>query len=132
MRRHHQSIWTNSRLSITMAAGIGLAVVLLFTMFFSAIIYFLMDDMSFADFSSTVSLSVGAILGGYICGRFRRKRGLIEGIICGAVMYTALSIAGIVANTGILDIKKLLLLMAFCAAGGVSGVNSKRPKNYRD
>lgn len=44
-------------------------------------------------------------------------------------MYLLLSAAALTAGTGtILGIKKLLLLSLTAAAGGVVGVNSKRPK----
>ncbi|MCC8135638.1 MAG: hypothetical protein LIO40_03050, partial [Ruminococcus sp.] len=62
----------------------------------------------------------------------RRRRGLAEGLICGAVLYAVLVIVSIIAVGGLPHIKKLLLLAACCAAGGVVGVNSKRPKWLRD
>ncbi|MBQ8296784.1 MAG: TIGR04086 family membrane protein [Ruminococcus sp.] len=131
MRRHHRSIWTNSGLSIALSAAAGVITSALCMMLFAAFTYYLMDSMAFSDFFGTASLAVGGLTGGYTCGRFRRRKGLAEGIICGAVMYAAIGIIGLAAARELLSIKKLLLLAAFSAAGGVSGVNSKRPKNLR-
>ena len=75
-----------------------------------------------------VSLIAGGVVSGQICGKYRRKRGLIDGIICGSILYFMIFAAGIAAGE-FTDIRKLLLLLIAGAVGGVSGVNSKRPKN---
>lgn len=128
MRRHRQSIWSGFVPSIAFSAFIGLFTALLCTALFAALTYFLMDSMEFSSFFSTASLACGAVAGGFICGRFRRRRGLLEGILCGVSMYAAMCILGLIGAGELPGIKKLLLLAFFCAAGGVSGVNSKRPK----
>ena len=47
-------------------------------------------------------------------------------------MYAVLSLASIITDGSLPVIKKLLLLAISCAAGGVVGVNSKRPKKLRN
>lgn len=128
MHQHRKSIWTNLVLSILISAATGLCTVLVCTALFSAFTYSLMDSMEFSGFFSVVSLICGAASGGYVCGRFRRRRGLAEGFICGVVIYVAMCVLGLVCAGELPGIKRLLLLTAFCAAGGVIGVNSKRPK----
>lgn len=128
MRRHRRSIWTNCALSITVCAILGWLMITALTALFSAFTYYLMDSMALSRAFTVISICGGAFGGGYICGRFRRRRGLVEGLMCGAVMYLLLIIVGAAAVSGIPPIKKLLQLAVSCAAGGVTGVNSKRPK----
>lgn len=128
MRRHRQSIWSGFGSSIAFSAFIGIFTALLCTALFAAFTYFLMDSMEFSRFFSSVSLAFGAVACGYICGRFRRRRGMFEGLLCGISMYAAMCVLGMLGAGALPGIKKLFLLAFFCAAGGVSGVNSKRPK----
>lgn len=132
MRRHRHSIWTKGCLSIAISVVVGICIVFLCTAVFSVFTFFLMDSMEFKAFFSTAAFIVGAFFCGYMCGRFRRKRGLVEGIQCGILMYTIVSIIGVIAGKGILSLEKLLILIAFCALGGVIGVNSKRPKKLME
>lgn len=132
MRRHRKSIWTNGCAAICISAAGGLLVMLLTTVFFSVLTYFLIKSMTFAKLFTLVSTAAGGFCGGYICGRYRRRRGLAEGIICGLVMFAVLSLLGITIGEGLIGIKKLLLLTLSGAAGGVSGVNSKRPQKLMD
>lgn len=132
MRRHRKSIWKNGCTAICISAAGGLLVMLLTTVFFSVLTYFLVRSMAFAKLFTLVSTAAGGFYGGYICGRYRRHRGLAEGIICGLLMFVILSLMGIAIVGEITGIKKLLLLTLFGAAGGVSGVNSKRPQKLMD
>lgn len=131
MHRHRRSLWTCLLPSIALSACAGLSIIIGCTALFSAFTLYLMDSMEFNGFFARFSLAAGSTLGGYICGRFRRRRGLAEGILCGAVMYAVIAIAGLAAAGTLPGIKKLLLLIVCGAAGGVTGVNSKRPKGLR-
>ncbi|MBP3309943.1 MAG: TIGR04086 family membrane protein [Ruminococcus sp.] len=132
MRRHRQSIWTNSLLSLAVSLLCGFGCVLSCAVFFSAITFFLMDNMKLLPVLSGVSLAIGSYVGAFICGKHRRRRGLIEGAICGLFMYLLCSFYGLAALSSLTDIRKLLLLTISGAAGGVTGVNSKRPENLRN
>lgn len=132
MRRNRESIWTNCALSIAVSAAEGVITTLVCMLLLAAFTYFFMDDMGLSNIFSRIALSAGGFVGTNICGRCRRRRGLAEGLICGAVLYAVLAIVSIIAVGGFPHIKKLLLLAACCAAGGVVGVNSKRPKWLRD
>lgn len=132
MRRNRKSIWTRGAAALVFSAAIGLAVMLGCTAVFAAFTYFLMDNMAFGSFFTSAAICVGAISGSFLCGRYRRKRGLLEGIICGLIMYAVLSGFGIVLGSGFQGIKSLLRLTVSGAVGGVTGVNSKRPKRLRD
>lgn len=131
MRRRYRSIWTNTTLSVMISAAAGLAAAFVCMVIFAAFTYFLMDSMEFAGFFGSTAIAAGSLAGGFLCGRYRRRRGIAEGLLCGFVIYAAASLIGIIAAGSPLGIKKLLLSAAFAAIGGVSGVNSKRPKHLR-
>lgn len=131
-RSHYHSVWTNRNMRILLPVFGGLIVMISCTVAFSGFTFFLMDSMELNNFFSLTALSVGAFSSGHICGRFRRKRGLSKGILCGAMMWLILSLFGITFGLGALSIKKLLLLAVFGAAGGAVGVNTKRPKKLMD
>lgn len=133
MARHHRpGFWTNTPLSIAAACAAGCCGVLALSCTFSALTFFVLEGIQFAGTFSAAALVSGAYFGSWLCGKFRRRRGLAEGIICGAVLYGVLSAAGLLAGQGLPALSKLILLLVAGAAGGVSGVNSKRPKSLHD
>lgn len=128
MRRHRQSLWTNTFFSFAVPVLAGTACIILCSLIFSVLAFFVFRNMMFADIFTVLSLLVGGIVSGYLCGKYRRHRGLIDGIICGCVLYAMIFAVGNFTGE-FTDIKKLLLLVVAGAVGGVSGVNSKRPKS---
>lgn len=129
MRRNKKSIWSSRRLSIAISAVIGIFTGFAMLIILAAFTYFLMDSMVFAQYFISASIAIGGFFGGFICGRYRRRKGLAEGMICGFVMFIVIAAAGLTILGKLLSIKKLFLLGIFSAAGGVVGVNTKRPKN---
>jgi putative membrane protein (TIGR04086 family) len=105
---------------------------LLLALGFSTISYSALKTMSFIGIFTLASLVAAAYSSGYIYGRFRRRKGLFHGAVCGILLYAALSAAGFFVSGHPADIRKLPLLLLAAAAGGVAGVNSKRPKNLTD
>lgn len=128
MRRHRQSLWTNTFFSFAVPVSAGIVCIILCSVIFSALAFFVFGNMMFANIFTVLSLSVGGFSSGYLCGKYRRHRGLIDGIICGCVLYAVIFAVGNLSGE-FTDIKKLLLLVVAGAVGGVSGVNSKRPKS---
>ncbi len=128
MRRHRPSLWSNTFFSFAASSAVGIAVTVICCIIFSLLTFFVLKTMMFLPHFSVISLFCGGVAAGGICGKFRRRRGLIDGIICGCIL-SAVVIAASAAVGGFPDIKKLLLLIAAGAVGGVMGVNSKRPKN---
>ncbi len=128
MRRHRQSLWTNTFFSFAVPVSAGIACILLCSVIFSVLAFFVFGNMMFADIFTILSLSAGGVSSGWICGKYRRHRGLIDGIICGCALYAIIFVTGDIFGE-IADIRKLLLLVVAGAIGGISGVNSKRPKN---
>ena len=132
MRRHRKSLWTSSWLSAAAAVLTGLVCTVGASAVLAALLFYVMKDMAMAGAFAGTALALGAYSGAFVYGRYRRRRGLFGGSLCGAVMYLVISVAAIAATGEVTGIKKLLLLTVFGAAGGVAGVNSKRPKNLRD
>ncbi len=131
MRSNRQSIWTNSLLSFIASAAVGILSTLIITALTALFAFLFISDLSAIRFISLIPLFTGAFSGSFFCGKHRRKKGLIEGIICGVLLYLALLVFGIVFTGSLAGLKKLLLLVVSGAIGGVTGVNSKRPKSLR-
>lgn len=127
MRRHRQSLWTNTFFSFAVPVSAGIICIILCSVIFSMLAFFVFKNMMFAVIFTVLSLFAGGFASGYICGKYRRHRGLIDGVICGMVLYALFFAVGAFAGE-FTDIKKMLLLVVAGAIGGVSGVNSKRPK----
>ena len=132
MRRHKRSIWTNVFLSTAIAVICGLVCTASASMLLGMLPFYVMRDMKLTGGFAVASLTLGAYAGAYIYGKYRRRIGLFGGSLCGVLMYALLSIAGIIVTGSPTGIKKLLLLAIAGGAGGVAGVNSKRPKNLMD
>ena len=132
MRRHKRSIWTNAFFSTVTAAICGLVFTSAASLLLGMLLLYVMRNMKLAGGFARAALVFGAYAGSYIYGKCRRRRGPLGGSLCGAVMYAMLSIAGIIFAGSPSGIKKLLLLVIAGGAGGVAGVNSKRPKNLMD
>ena len=132
MRRNKKSLWSSLPMSIILSVTIGLAAAVGLGCVFSALVYLVLRDMGLSDVLAALSLAAGAYMGSYICGRYRRHRGAVSGIICGAVMFAVIFLAGLALQVDAADIKKLLLLAVSGCTGGVCGVNSKRPSWLMD
>ena len=132
MRRHRKSLWANGFLSMAAAVCCGLACTAAAAVMSAAVIYYIMGDIGLTAAFAGFSLGAGSCAGAYVYGRYRRRRGLYGGSLCGALMYIIIAAAGIVLFGELPGIKKLLLLTICGAAGGVAGVNSKRPKGLTD
>ena len=87
MRRKYRSIWGNAVLSFAAAMLFGTACMLAAVIIVSALSYFVLDTMEFAELLSYAPLIVGGYSDGYIYGRYRRRRGMIDGAACGGLMY---------------------------------------------
>lgn len=127
MRKRERCIWSNGLISMAIAVITGSCCTLAVAALFSCLIFFVLKDMGLAGVLAGASLAVGAYTGAYIHGKFRRHKGLISGIICGIIMYAVVVGCGLYFTGAFAGMKKLLLLVLFGAAGGVAGVNSKRP-----
>ena len=99
---------------------------------FAALIRFVLGDMHFAGFLGGAAVFAGGYAGAYLSGKLRRRRGILSGVTCAALMYVMASAAELLIFRHILSAKNLLLLLIAGIAGGIFGVNSKRPGWLRD
>ena len=132
MRRHRKSVWTNSIKSMTIAVISGIFLIFVIALLLAVVMYCILGDMKVSTVFSIIAMVTGTYVSTYFCGKYRRKHGLAEGIICGVIIYTLIAICGVVISGEFTGIKKLLLLTVSGATGGVTGVNSKRPKNFTE
>ena len=132
MRRYRKSLWSNTFLSFAAAFLWGGVCFAAAGLILAGVSYWLIGSMQFAKVFAVAALICAGYFSGRLYGRYRRRRGLIDGCICGALLYGAVSAAGLAVNGAPADIKKLLLLVIAGAAGGIAGVNSKRPASLMD
>lgn len=132
MGRRRSSRSTPPALITAGAAAAGLFISAAVCALLAAVVMYVLGGMEFAGFFSRLALCTGGCAGGYLLGKLSRRRGLFGGALCGAVMYVLLSAAELAAFRHMPGIKNLLLLLLSGAAGGVAGVNSKRPRWLRD
>ena len=129
MGSHRQSPWTNNLFSFAVPIAVGAVCTGACCILFSALTFFILETMQFIGIFTGVSAAAGGVVSGYICGKYRRRRGLADGIICGGVLCLILTAAAVAVWGDLPELWKLILLICSGAIGGVMGVNSKRPKN---
>ncbi len=132
MRRQRKSLWSSLIFSILVSVLAGALCTAAGAVLTSATVYFVMKDMTMIRAFAGASLAAGAYIAAFICGKYRRRKGLVSGIVCGTLLCAVINILSIIILGEWAGIKKLLLLTVFGAAGGVAGVNSKRPKKLWD
>ncbi len=130
MRRYHKSFWANFKLSLIFSSLFGIIFLMVGVFFISGFAFFFISDFRLLRLLSLIPVFAGAFAGAYICGKYRRSKGMLSGIVCGIIIYVFISAAGIITAGRPAHIGKLLLLAIAGAIGGVAGVNSKRPKKH--
>ncbi len=76
----------------------------------------------------SISVSAGGFFSGYLYGKRKRHKGILSGIMCGAILYGVIFLSGIIYLRGFPPFRLVRYLIILCisgAAGGVTGVNSK-------
>ena len=71
---------------------------------------------------------LGVLIGSYIAAAITRSRGLITGLIVGAVIFLLITIFGFSAadnGIGIISLIRGIVLLLLGALGGIKGVNKK-------
>ena len=132
MHRRHRHSRTFRPIGILIPAAAGTFTAVCIVSLLALISLRFLDDMRYSAILSSAACLIGSFSGAYLGGKYRRRRGIIEGALCGLLMYAVFSAAGLVLTGSPAGIKKLLLLTVSGAAGGVCGVNSKRPKRLME
>lgn len=71
---------------------------------------------------------ISVLIGSYIAAAITRSRGLITGLIIGALIFILLTILGFCAknnSVGIMTLLRAVVLLLLGALGGIRGVNKK-------
>lgn len=75
---------------------------------------------------AVVSASIGALCGGFVCIKIRKKQGLLYGSICGTVLFLLITLASFISTResfSFYSIVKLFFMSLFGAIGGIIAVN---------
>lgn len=87
--------------------------------------YVFQTPLYFADYLSLMALGGGCMLSAFICGKIKKRQGLLIGLKCGAIMlvlcFTGSLISGSLSGNEAIT-KGITLLLTGCT-GGVLGVN---------
>ena len=130
MRRGRKSIWTNLFFSTGLLSLSGIFFIYLLNVLFSAVQFFVLDDIQFAWIFSEVSLATGTFCASYILGKHRRKNGMAEGALCGTAIFAVISLVSFIILHHFPPLTKIISAVFSGSLGGIFGVNSKRPRNF--
>lgn len=128
MGRYRKNVWEGTSASFGLSILYGVICGFMSCIILSGVSFLVFRGMMFGKLFTLITLFVSGYSSGYICGKYRRRRGLIDGAICGGAIYLLLLIISMYIGE-FTDIRKFFLLMAAGAIGGVGGVNTPRPKN---
>jgi putative membrane protein (TIGR04086 family) len=81
------------------------------------------------DPMASVSLAGGGLASGLCCARIMRRKGLLYGAVCGALLTVIVLIVGLILDDGgfgVPTLFKALVLLLPAMLGGVLGVNARR------
>jgi len=123
-----ETVWENTFLSMIVSILCGILSIILLCIVFSAVILYFLKDMKYMNAFCYFIFSTGIYSGTYICGKYRRKKGLAEGALSGIIIFLTVLFSGFLITGNIPEIKKLFILLICGAVGGIKGVNSKRPR----
>lgn len=119
-------IWEHPVLAYFPPLLLGCAVIALFSAAASAMCCYLFRSVDMLTVFAAAALALGGYCSGLLCGKYRRRRGLFDGLICGVSLFAVLFILGIFMSQ-IPGLKQFLVLTVSGGIGGVVGVNKKPP-----
>ena len=79
---------------------------------------------------TAAAAGLGALFGGYLCGRTGKRLGMAMGALCGLLIFSALLLIGTAfgGTIGAATLLRLLLIITGGALGGIAGVNRRRKR----
>ena len=105
-------------------SGVLVCLVLMFA--FAALMSANSLPMTFAAAFASCCSGLGSLIAGMVCAKKLKSRGLLAGLITGAVMYLILLLAGLIFTGGGMSSASLfrMMIVVICATiGGIMGVN---------
>ena len=127
-RKKRRNIGECAWAGIAFGTAFGTAVCTLTEMLSAFVVCTFIRSVKFLPFFTLLSLTAGGWSAGRLCGHISRRHGLINGFLCGTIMYLLLCIAGIVLHKGAAEAFKLAVLCLSSAVGSVAEVNRKSRK----
>lgn len=128
MRRNSHKLRKSRYYSLVFSTMVGLLHIFLLILLFG----YARSQTDMPDVLVSVLLSLiicsGGLLSGYLYGKNKRRKGILNGVVCGSVIYTAIFIFGIFYLKALPPLRLLRFLIMLCisgAVGGVAGVNSR-------
>lgn len=99
-------------------------------LFASSVLLLSKGSESMTPILAYLSLGVSAIIGGFLCGKLIKRKGLVFGIICGLpscllMLILCTVLAGAPGSGAVFGCMEILLCSA---VGGILSVNKKRKK----
>lgn len=93
------------------------------------IMYVLQSPIQLAGYFSLFSLGLGCLVSGFICGRIKKRKGLLLGLECATILLGLCVIGTVIGGTlnGSQLMPKLITCMLTGCTGGVLGVNRNQP-----
>ncbi len=125
MRKNHKNIWSYIPLTVTFSLFSCILGILVSEFIFSVIVCFVLADIGYSDFFSSAALFTGTFPCVFFCCKHRRKNGLLIGLLTATALYFILCSVSLCIFGNFTPIKKFLLLIFSCSAGGITGTNSK-------
>jgi putative membrane protein (TIGR04086 family) len=113
--------------AVSVLAGAAVTALLLLAMAF--VLQSRTLPQAVVDPMASFSLAGGAFAAGLICAKLARRKGLLFGAVCGALLTLIVLIAGLALGDdsfGLPLLFKALFLMLPAMLGGVLGVNTRR------
>ena len=94
---------------------------------FTGLMYVLGFPPETAGFLSVTAFAAGCLLSGFICGRIKRRRGLVCGLICAAAALAAVFTVSLISGnvSGSYAVMKVIVAALSSCTGSVIGVNSR-------
>lgn len=129
MQRTTLNSFKSSRIYCTASSSlVGIIIILVCLLIFSLFMTKFDAPEPLVSVMSSLSLCIGAYVGGYIAAKRRRQNGMIIGILTGIFIYCVIFFAGVIFAKNSISfsfLTKLIMTLICAAVGGVAGVNSK-------
>ncbi len=122
-------VWTKMVRAVAVGAATGTVVCLLLLLIMAAIVSAQDIPQAATVPMAVVAAAIGTFSGGFICARIAREKGLLLGLLCGALLYLMILLAGTIwfrdSHSAYVFVK-LAILVGCGGIGGVVGVNLKK------
>lgn len=118
--------------NIILGLIVGTAGISILLIIFALIMSFGVLPINLSSIYSSISLSVGSILGGYITAKRAKKKGLILGLILGGILFLIFTLISLIATgsaPSLITLLKGIITVISGGVGGILGVNQTAKRN---